>query len=173
VTTPMSMSRRTPMPPPGRRLRAQIAVLAARVLATQPPARIRAVLATVSRGAAPASRARAQAARDDVTAVSLVCRGAHGCVPRSVATALLCRLSGGGWPTWQVGVRTVAPFSAHAWVEAEGVMVGEDEPAGYFRPLITVEAPGAPAVPGPAGAGPWVGPAAPRHQPPPMPAVRR
>ena len=51
-------------------------------------------------------------------------------MPRSIATALLCRMSG-TWPTWRVGVRTVAPFSAHAWVEAEGKPVDEVEPAGY------------------------------------------
>ncbi|WP_241834894.1 lasso peptide biosynthesis B2 protein [Pseudofrankia asymbiotica] len=138
MTTPMSPRRRPPAPLLPRRLRAYLAVAAARALATQPPARIRAVLATTSRGAEAASRQRAQTARDDVTAVSMVCRGSRGCVPRSVATALLCRMSG-TWPTWCVGVRTVAPFAAHAWVEAEGLMVGEDVPAGCFRPLLTVE----------------------------------
>jgi len=119
-------------------VRARLAVAAARALTTQSPSRIRALLAVTSRGARPASRQLAQRARDDVTAVSLVCRGSRGCVPRSVATALLCRMSG-AWPTWCVGVRTVAPFAAHAWVEADGLMVGEDEPAGCFRALLTVE----------------------------------
>lgn len=145
MTMPMSMRQRKPAPPLTRRLRARLAVAAARALSTQPPARIRAVLAAASHGAEAASREQAQAARDDVTAVSLVCRGARGCVPRSVATALLCRMSG-TWPTWCVGVRTIAPFAAHAWVEAEGRMVGEDEPAGYFRPLLSVE-PRRPSLP--------------------------
>ncbi|OHV39816.1 hypothetical protein BCD49_09360 [Pseudofrankia sp. EUN1h] len=139
MSIPMSARRRPPPPPPlPRRLRAHLAVAAARALATQPPARIRAFLSAASHGAEAASRRRAQMARDDVTTVSLVCRGSRGCVPRSVATALLCRMSG-TWPTWCVGVRTIAPFAAHAWVEADGLMVGEDEPAGYFRPLLAVE----------------------------------
>lgn len=140
MTMPMSMRRRTPAPPLARRLRAGLAVVAARALATQSPARIQAVLSAASRGARPASPERALAARDDVLAVSLVCRGGRGCVPRSVATALLCRMSG-DWPTWRVGVRTVAPFAAHAWVEAGGQLVGEIEPPGYFRPLLTVPPP--------------------------------
>ena len=151
MTMPMSMRQRTAAPPLVRRLRAGLAVAAARVLATRSPERIKAVLSVASRGARQASLAQAQRAREDVTAVSLVCRGARGCVPRSVATALLCRMSG-SWPTWRVGVRTVAPFAAHAWVEADGQLVGEDEPPGYFRPLMTV---GPPALrEGPASACP-------------------
>ncbi|ADP78328.1 hypothetical protein FraEuI1c_0242 [Pseudofrankia inefficax] len=140
MTMPMSMRRRTPAPPLTRRLLASVAVVAARALATQPPARIHAVLTAVSRGARPASLARTETARADVVAVSLVCRGARGCVPRSIATALLCRMSG-SWPTWHAGVRSVAPFAAHAWVEAGGQLVGEEEPPGYFRPLMTVPPP--------------------------------
>jgi hypothetical protein len=137
---PMSMHRRAPAPLLARRLRARLAVVAARVLATRSPARIQATLSAASRGARPASPERALAARGDVLAVSRVCRDARGCVPRSVATALLCRMSG-DWPTWRVGVRTVAPFAAHAWVEAGGQLVGEAEPPGYFRPLLTVPPP--------------------------------
>ncbi|WP_445548594.1 lasso peptide biosynthesis B2 protein [Frankia sp. CiP1_Cm_nod2] len=118
------------------------AVATARLLATQPPGRIRSVLTWLRRGATPAGYQQALAARDAVTAVSMVCRGARGCVPRSVATALVCRASG-VWPTWYVGVRRVGPFAAHAWVEADGVMVGEHELAGYFRPLIAVPPEGA------------------------------
>jgi hypothetical protein len=113
------------------------AVGVARLLATQSPRRIRSVLTRLSRGVPRADYEQALAARDAVTAVSLLCRGPRGCVPRSVATALVCRASG-VWPTWCVGVRAVAPFAAHAWVEADGVVVGEREPVGYFRPLIAV-----------------------------------
>jgi Transglutaminase-like superfamily len=120
-----------------RRVMARAAVGAARVLATQSPRRIRAVLGRLRRGAAPATFEQAKAARDTVVAVSLVCAAREGCVPRSLATVLLCRL-GGAWPTWCVGARRVPPFAAHAWVEADGVMVGEDYPPDYFRTLLTV-----------------------------------
>jgi hypothetical protein len=68
-------------------------------------------------------------------AVSVLCAG-EGCLQRSLATALLCRLRG-TWPTWCTGVRTM-PFSAHAWVEADGEPVDEPHPAGHYRPVITV-----------------------------------
>jgi len=126
--------RAVPLP---RRVMVRLVVGAARLLATQPPRRIRAVLGRLRRGARPATLEQAKAARDAVVAVSLACAAREGCVPRSLATILLCRLKG-RWPTWCVGARRLPPFAAHAWVEAEGVMVGEDYPPDYFRILFTV-----------------------------------
>ncbi|GAB3972184.1 hypothetical protein GCM10029978_048780 [Actinoallomurus acanthiterrae] len=114
---------------------ALLAVAAAQVIARRPPARIRAVLAVARRGARPATAAQAKAARDAVIAVSLSCAG-EGCLPRSIATALLCRLRG-TWPTWRTGVR-LHPFFAHAWVEADGHPIDEPYPPGYHTPTITV-----------------------------------
>jgi Transglutaminase-like superfamily len=123
--------------PLARRIVTYLAVGAARLLATQSPRRIRTVLARLRRGARPATVEQAKAARDAVVAVSLHCAAREGCVARSLATILLCRLRG-QWPTWCVGARRVPPFAAHAWVEAEGVMVDEDYPSDYFRTLFTV-----------------------------------
>ena len=127
--------RSVPLP---RRLLARVAVGAARLLATQSPRRIRTVLGFLRRGAEPATFDQARAARDAVTAVSLTCAAREGCVARSLATILLCRLRG-RWATWCVGARRVPPFGAHAWVEVGGIPVGEDEyPADYFRTFFTV-----------------------------------
>ncbi|HEV2784068.1 MAG TPA: lasso peptide biosynthesis B2 protein [Actinophytocola sp.] len=123
--------------PFGRRIRVRAAVAAARLLATRPPQRIRAVLTRLRRGARPATYAEASSARQAVVSVSLACAGREACLVRSLATALLCR-SYGHWPTWCVGARRLAPFYAHAWVEVDGVMVGEDYPADYFRTFFTV-----------------------------------
>lgn len=126
--------RSVPLP---RRTLAHVAVGAARLLAIQSPRRIRRLLDRVRRGARPASFAEAKAARDTVMAVSLACAGREGCLTRSLATVLLCRLRG-QWPTWCVGVRRIPPFGAHAWVEAEGVPVDEGYPPNYFRTFFTV-----------------------------------
>jgi hypothetical protein len=120
-----------------RRMVAHLAVGGARLLAAQSPQRIRTVLGRLRRGARPATLEQAKAARDIVVAVSLACAGREGCLTRSLATALLCRLRG-QWPTWCVGARRLPPFGAHAWVEADGVMVGEDYPPDYFRTLLSV-----------------------------------
>jgi hypothetical protein len=126
--------RSVPLP---RRILTRLAVGAARLLATQSPRRIRTVLGWLRRGARPATFDQAKAARDAVVAVSLHCAAREGCLARSLATVLLCRLRG-RWPTWCVGARRLPPFAAHAWVEAGGVMVGEDYPADYFRTLFSV-----------------------------------
>jgi hypothetical protein len=121
-----------------RRTAARFAVACAHLLAVLPPGRIRAVLGVVRRGARPATLEQAADARATVLLVSLASGGRKGCLPRSLATVLLCRLHG-VWPTWCVGVRARPPFAAHAWVEAEGVLVGEGVPADYFQRFFAVE----------------------------------
>jgi Transglutaminase-like superfamily len=119
------------------RTQARVMIGAARLLATQSPRRIRRLLDWARRGTRPASFSEAKAARDTVVAVSLACAGRDGCLARSLATVLLCRLHG-QWPTWCLGVRRIPPFGAHAWVEANGIPVGEDYPPDYFRTFFTV-----------------------------------
>lgn len=124
--------------PPWRRLPAALlAVALARPLVKLAPRRLRQVLLTVRRGARPASVRRTLRARDAVVRVSLRCSGQH-CLQRSVATALLCRLSG-QWPDWCTGVRT-EPFLAHAWVEAEGTPVGERQDMRLYHVTLRVGA---------------------------------
>src|SRR5829696_3064753 len=122
MSMPEALSRHPRSMPFHRRTSARLAVVAARVLATQSPRRIRAVLSAARHGARPANQAEAKAARDAVVGVSLACAGREGCLVRSLATVLLCRLEG-RWTTWCVGARRIPPFGAHAWVEADGVPV--------------------------------------------------
>ncbi|MER6423556.1 lasso peptide biosynthesis B2 protein [Streptomyces sp. NPDC001137] len=137
MTTPSALERPTGVSP-GLRLAARLVLLPAVVLALLPPRRIRAVLGVLRRGATPATTPQAQTARDAMCAVSLRCTGPKGCLPRSLGAALLCRLRG-TWPTWCAGVRVVPPFTAHAWIEAEGRPVGEGVPDDYFARLVSVE----------------------------------
>ncbi|MGW1245810.1 lasso peptide biosynthesis B2 protein [Streptomyces bobili] len=136
MTTPSALERPTGVPL-ARRLAARLVLIPAVALAMLPPRRIRTVLGILRRGAAPASTAQAQDARDAMCAASLHCAGPKGCLPRSLGAALLCRLRG-TWPTWCAGVRVVPPFTAHAWIEADGGPVGEGVPAGYFARLVAV-----------------------------------
>ncbi|MBN0047623.1 lasso peptide biosynthesis B2 protein [Streptomyces actuosus] len=136
MTTPSALERPTGVPPT-RLLAARLVLLPALLLALLPPRRIRTVLGLLRRGAAPAGTAQALNARDAMCAASLHCAGPRGCLPRSLGAALLCRL-GGTWPTWCTGVRVVPPFTAHAWIEADGHPVGEGAPEGYFARLVAV-----------------------------------
>ncbi|UWM48641.1 lasso peptide biosynthesis B2 protein [Streptomyces carpaticus] len=123
--------------PRGRRLLARAAVAVALPLARLSPRRLRRVLGALARRARPATEAEALAARRAVVSVSKRCAG-QGCLQRSIATAVLCRLTG-CWPDWCTGVRT-EPFRAHAWVEVDGRPVGEGEDARYYRAVMTVPA---------------------------------
>ncbi|MGW1607550.1 lasso peptide biosynthesis B2 protein [Streptomyces eurythermus] len=122
--------------PPLRRLLALLAVAAARPLAGAEPRRIRAVLHLLRRGAVPATRQQAAAARQAVITVSARCAADRSCLQRSLATALLCR-AWGTWPTWCTGVRT-EPFRAHAWVAVGSEPVGEPAHERGYTPVITV-----------------------------------
>lgn len=123
-----------------RRLAVRAAVALAVLLARLPPAGIRRVLGVVRRGARTATYEQAQAAYQAVTATSLRCAGREGCLPRSIAVTVLCRMSG-TWPTWCAGVRFQPPFAAHAWVEAGGRIAGEPLAPDYYRALVTVPPP--------------------------------
>ncbi|MFF2927839.1 lasso peptide biosynthesis B2 protein [Streptomyces celluloflavus] len=118
-----------------RRVLPLTAVAIALPLAKLPPRYLRAILEVLRVGARPGTAAQASAARAAVVAVSLHC-AVHNCLQRSIAAAVLCRFRG-VWPTWQTGVRTT-PFAAHAWIEADGQVIDEPYPDGYYRPLLTV-----------------------------------
>ncbi|MET1071114.1 MAG: lasso peptide biosynthesis B2 protein, partial [Umezawaea sp.] len=119
------------------RLAALVAVGTARLLTHLSPWRLRLVLETARRGARPATAERALAARSAVVSVSSRCAGQQ-CLQRAVATALLCRMTG-GWPDWRTGVRT-EPFRAHAWVEVDGRAIGENEDMSLYRTVLSVPA---------------------------------
>ncbi|NUT49129.1 MAG: lasso peptide biosynthesis B2 protein [Saccharothrix sp.] len=123
-------------PPLWIRPLARIAVLSALLLARLTPERQFAILGFLSRGARASSPGQAHRARNAVLFTSVMCTGPW-CLQRSIATAVLCRLSG-TWPEWCVGVRT-EPFRAHAWVQVDGVPVDEDtEQIHHFHRMVTI-----------------------------------
>jgi hypothetical protein len=101
---------------------AMCAIATANLLARLSPWKLRRVLQVLARRARPSTAEEASRARNAVTAVSARCRG-NWCLQRSIATVLMSRLAG-HWPDWYTGVR-LAPFAAHAWVEADGKPVDE------------------------------------------------
>lgn len=126
---------------------ARVSVGIARLLVMLPPGRLRRVLAVLSRGSRPATERQAAYARQAAVTVSVRCAGL-GCLQRSVAAAVMCRLQG-AWPDWCSGFRT-EPFGAHAWVEVDGRPVGEPADMSRFRTVIAVRHPR--SVPQPAAA---------------------
>ncbi|MEU9986999.1 lasso peptide biosynthesis B2 protein [Streptomyces sp. NPDC048045] len=137
MSAPLTLSAKDHVPLRDR-LAARLAVAVARPLAALPAGRLRRLLCVVRRGASPATPAQALAARQAVVAVSTRCAG-QNCLQRSVATALMCRTRS-AWPVWCVGVRT-QPFRAHAWVEVDGLPVGEPHAPGYYHLMLAVGPP--------------------------------
>lgn len=119
------------------RCAAHCAVAAARALSHLSPRRLCRLLEHIRRGARPATAPEALRAREAVVTVSLHCAG-NGCLPRSLATALLCRARG-HWPQWCTGVRT-EPFRAHAWVAVDGRPIGEPADTALYHPILSVPA---------------------------------
>lgn len=122
-------------PPLRTRVAVRLCVGVARGMAHLAPRRIVRLLTVLRRGARPATVDEALRARRDVTDTSTMCSGRY-CLQRALATTLLCRLRG-RWPTWCSGVRT-PPFNAHAWVEVEGVRVGEPEDSSTYHTMLSV-----------------------------------
>lgn len=115
----------------------RVAVGLARVLARRKPKQIKAVLARLRSGSRQATAAEALRARDTVLTASPRCSGPQACLPRSIASALLCRIRG-AWPVWCVGVLIAPPFTAHAWIEAEGQLIGEMLDGDCYRRMIAL-----------------------------------
>lgn len=115
---------------------ARLSVVIALGLARLSPDSIQKILLQLRRGARPATVEDAQSARNAVLTVSVYCRGATACLPRSLAAALLCRLRG-SWADWCVGVRAAVPLCPHAWIEAEGRIIDEfGAPTDYHRLIV-------------------------------------
>lgn len=147
MTVPSALIRPEKFPIPDR-TKARISVLFGHTVARFSPYHVRILLSALRVGSRPATYAQAKSAKDAVCSVSLTCAAGRGCLPRSLATVLFCRMSG-TWPTWCAGVRSAAPFGAHAWVEVDGYPVEEGVPEDYFRHLITIPAPQREAEPDP------------------------
>lgn len=111
-------------PPPLRRRPAALAaIVLAWPLARCTPQRLQGVLDFARRGARPATGQEARRARAAIVGLSVRHAGPR-CLERSIAVALMCRLTG-SWPDWCTGV-TTHPFEAHAWVEVNGEPIGEN-----------------------------------------------
>ena len=121
------------------RLTIRLLVRVAGALSKRKPAAIQRFLGTLSRGARAGDYAAVSRARDEILTVSAACRGSAACLPRSLSVVLLCRLRG-LWADWCVGVLVEPPFMAHAWVEAEGLIVDEPLEHDELKTLFRVSA---------------------------------
>ncbi|MFI6744344.1 lasso peptide biosynthesis B2 protein [Nonomuraea sp. NPDC050451] len=107
----------------------------AHLVARLPPRRIRMLLRVLGKGARPARNDEVAHVRTCLLSTRIRLRGVEACLPRSLAVVLLSRMRG-AQATWCVGVLRSPPFLAHAWVEADGEMVGEHLDSMQFVRLL-------------------------------------
>lgn len=110
------------------------------VLRSCRPNQTRRFLTLAAKGLPEASHQQATQARDLVLKYDPRTRGETACVPRVIASALLCRRRYKSWPRVCFGVLITPPFRAHAWLEAEGRSVQEDLPATFYGLLFAIPA---------------------------------
>lgn len=126
-----------------------LAVSVARLIALLPAWPMTQILVALSRDSRPSHVHEVSNLRSAICRSSVRCAG-QGCLQRSIAVFVACRLDG-HTPVWASGFR-VAPFAAHAWVEAEGVPVGEPDEVAEFVVVLSVPErslePGSPSVAG-------------------------
>ncbi|RZS33980.1 transglutaminase superfamily protein [Herbihabitans rhizosphaerae] len=134
MTIPVTAEESVPLTLGGQVL-TRVSVGLARLLVLLPPRRLRQTLRLISTGARPATEEQARFARQAAVTVSHRCAGL-GCLQRSVAAAIQCRLRG-TWPDWCTGFRE-RPFGAHAWVEVNGSPVGEPSDMSRFHTVMAV-----------------------------------
>jgi hypothetical protein len=118
-----------------RAVRARLAVAVARPLSVLPPHRLWRVLTLLTGRGRPPVADEVLAWRDAVNSVSRRCAG-EGCLQRSVAVMLL-GWAAGAPPAWRTGFRP-DPFVAHAWVEVDGVPIGEPGYVAQFHTVLAV-----------------------------------
>ncbi|MFI7450082.1 lasso peptide biosynthesis B2 protein [Nonomuraea sp. NPDC049714] len=135
----------TTVHPLGYRVQARVAIAVARMLIMLSPDRLAAVLSRFCRGAVHASARDAGEARDLVCALSRRCAG-QGCLQRSVAVVILCRLRG-SVPDWCAGF-ALHPFTAHAWVEVDGLPIGEPGKVSTYQVVHAARVRPRPVKPG-------------------------
>jgi hypothetical protein len=114
---------------------ARVAVVIARPLSLLRPNWLRMILTVLVKGTRPPIAAEVLAWRDAVNTVSRRCAG-EGCLQRSIAVVLLGRFFGAP-PGWRTGFRP-NPFTAHAWVEVDGVPIGEPDAVAHFHTVLAV-----------------------------------
>jgi len=115
---------------------ARIAVSTAMAMSRLSPSMIKKILVMIVRTGKRPSTGYVKHYRQLVASVSAFCAG-EGCLPRSIAIALVARMHGYG-VTWCTGVKD-RPFIAHAWVEVDGKPIGEVSDLSNFNRLMVVE----------------------------------
>lgn len=101
-----------------------------------PPKKLSEIIEKLSKNTRKALPKEVESWRTSINSINVRCAG-NGCLQRSVAV-MLRGIIARRTPDWVSGFQ-VSPFIAHAWVEVDGIPIGEEMDLSNFQKILFVE----------------------------------
>lgn len=101
-----------------------------------PPKKLSEVIEKLSKNTRKALPKEVDSWRTSINSINVRCAG-NGCLQRSVAV-MLRGIIARRTPDWVSGFQ-VSPFIAHAWVEVDGIPIGEEMDLSNFQKILFVK----------------------------------
>ena len=101
-----------------------------------PPKKLSEVIEKLSKNTRKALPKEVESWRTSINSINVRCAG-NGCLQRSVAV-MLRGIIARRTPDWVSGFQ-VSPFLAHAWVEVDGIPIGEEMDLSNFQKILFVK----------------------------------
>ena len=101
-----------------------------------PPKKLSEVIEKLSKNTRKALPKEVESWRTSIKSINVRCAG-NGCLQRSVAV-MLRGIIARRTPDWVSGFQ-VSPFIAHAWVEVDGIPIGEEMDLSNFQKILFVK----------------------------------
>ena len=101
-----------------------------------PPKKLSEVIEKLSKNTRKALPKEVESWRTSINSINVRCAG-NGCLQRSVAV-MLRGIIARRTPDWVSGFQ-VSPFIAHAWVEVDGIPIGEEMDLSNFQKILFVK----------------------------------
>lgn len=101
-----------------------------------PPKKLSEIIEKLSKNTRKAFPKEVESWRTSINSINVRCAG-NGCLQRSVAV-MLRGIIARRTPDWVSGFQ-VSPFIAHAWVEVDGIPIGEEMDLSNFQKILFVK----------------------------------
>ena len=135
MSSPVRMEQRTKLSVKNK-IRALFCANVSFFLIKLPPKKLSEVIEKLSKNTRKALPKEVESWRTSINSINVRCAG-NGCLQRSVAV-MLRGIIARRTPDWVSGFQ-VSPFIAHAWVEVDGIPIGEEMDLSNFQKILFVK----------------------------------
>ena len=135
MSTPVRMEQRTKLSVKNK-ITALFCANVSFFLIKLPPKKLSEVIEKLSKNTRKALPKEVESWRTSINSINVRCAG-NGCLQRSVAV-MLRGIIARRTPDWVSGFQ-VSPFIAHAWVEVDGIPIGEEMDLSNFQKILFVK----------------------------------